>query len=104
MANESALKVCQQKTNGAPRVIAFQDCFMGRSTTMAQIGDSAAGRVGIPLNAQVDYMLSELVTQQQEGWDDNDECEMDYGDKAYDSEDDCTGGTAAFGEYRYESE
>jgi 4-aminobutyrate aminotransferase-like enzyme len=56
MANESALKVCQQKTNGAPRVIAFQDCFMGRSTTMAQIGDSAGGRVGIPLNVQVDYM------------------------------------------------
>ncbi|MCP3861485.1 MAG: aminotransferase class III-fold pyridoxal phosphate-dependent enzyme, partial [Phycisphaeraceae bacterium] len=56
MANESALKVCQQKTNGAPRVIAFQDCFMGRSTTMAQIGDSAAGRVGIPLNTHVDYM------------------------------------------------
>ncbi len=56
MANENALKVCQQKTGGAPRVIAFQDCFMGRSTTMAQIGDSAGGRVGIPLNAQVDYM------------------------------------------------
>ncbi|MDE0887983.1 MAG: aminotransferase class III-fold pyridoxal phosphate-dependent enzyme [Phycisphaerales bacterium] len=56
MANESALKVCQQKTNGAPRVIAFQDCFLGRSTTMAQIGDSAAGRVGIPLNTHVDYM------------------------------------------------
>ena len=55
-------------------------------------------------NAQVDYMLSELVTQQQEGFDDNDECDMDYGDKSYDSEDDCTGGTAAFGEYRYESE
>ena len=56
MANESALKVCQQKTGGAPRVIAFQDCFMGRSTTMAQIGDSAGGRVGIPLNVHVDYM------------------------------------------------
>ncbi len=56
MANENALKVCQQHTGGAPRVIAFQDCFMGRSTTMAQIGDSAGGRVGIPLNAQVDYM------------------------------------------------
>ncbi|MAC18109.1 MAG: acetylornithine aminotransferase [Phycisphaerae bacterium] len=56
MANENALKVCQQKTGGAPRVIAFQDCFMGRTTTMAQIGDSAGGRSGIPLNAQVDYM------------------------------------------------
>jgi 4-aminobutyrate aminotransferase-like enzyme len=56
MANESALKVCFQKHHPAPRVIAFQDCFMGRSTTMAQIGDSAAGRVGIPLNTLVDYM------------------------------------------------
>ena len=56
MANESALKVCQQKTDGAPRIIAFNDCFMGRSTTMAQIGDSAGGRVGIPQNALVDYL------------------------------------------------
>jgi 4-aminobutyrate aminotransferase-like enzyme len=56
MANEQALKICQQKTNAAPRVIAFQDCFMGRSTTMAQIGDGPAYRVGVPLNMQVDYM------------------------------------------------
>ncbi len=56
MANGRGLKGRQQKTSGAPRVIAFQDCLMGRSTTMAQIGDSAAGRVGIPLNAHVDYM------------------------------------------------
>lgn len=56
MSNENALKVCQQKTGGAPRVIAFADCFMGRTTTMAQIGDSAGGRGGIPLNTHVDYM------------------------------------------------
>jgi 4-aminobutyrate aminotransferase-like enzyme len=56
MANENALKVCYQKTGGAPRVIAFDDCFMGRSTTMAQIGDAAAGRGGLPLNVQVDYV------------------------------------------------
>ncbi|MCA9286828.1 MAG: aminotransferase class III-fold pyridoxal phosphate-dependent enzyme [Phycisphaerales bacterium] len=56
MANESALKICLQKNHPAPRVIAFADCFMGRSTTMAQIGDSAAGRVGLPLNVLVDYM------------------------------------------------
>jgi 4-aminobutyrate aminotransferase-like enzyme len=56
MANENALKVCFQKHSPAGRVIAFQDCFMGRSTTMAQLGDNAAGRVGLPLNAQVDYM------------------------------------------------
>ncbi len=56
MANEAALKVCQQKTNGAPRIIAFADCFMGRSTTMSQIGDTAAYRQGVALNVQVDYL------------------------------------------------
>lgn len=56
MANEAALKVCQQKTGGAPRIIAFADCFMGRSTTMSQIGDTAAYRQGIALNILVDYL------------------------------------------------
>lgn len=56
MANENALKVCYQKHAPASRVIAFKDCFMGRSTTMAQLGDNAAGRVGIPLSTLVDYM------------------------------------------------
>lgn len=56
MVNEAALKVCQQKTDGAPRVIAFQDCFMGRSTTMTQIGDGPGYRQGVALNMQVDYM------------------------------------------------
>lgn len=55
MANESALKVCYQKTGGS-RVVAFNDCFMGRSVTMSQIGDNAAGRVGIPLTTLVDYL------------------------------------------------
>lgn len=57
MANENAIKVCYQKhAPGATRVLAFQDCFMGRTVTMSQLGDSAAGRVGIPLSTQVDYM------------------------------------------------
>lgn len=56
MANESALKVCYQKHFPASRVLAFKHCFMGRSVTMAQIGDSHAGREGIPLSTQVDYM------------------------------------------------
>jgi 4-aminobutyrate aminotransferase-like enzyme len=56
MANESAIKVCYQKHYPASRVLAFKNCFMGRSVTMAQIGDSAAGREGIPLSTQVDYM------------------------------------------------
>ena len=56
MANENAVKVCYQKHAPASRVIAFKDCFMGRSVTMSQIGDSAANRIGVPLSTQVDYM------------------------------------------------
>ncbi|RNC81607.1 MAG: aminotransferase class III-fold pyridoxal phosphate-dependent enzyme [Phycisphaera sp.] len=56
VANESAIKVCYQKHAPASRVIAFSHCFMGRTVTMAQIGDSAGGRMGIPLTTQVDYM------------------------------------------------
>jgi 4-aminobutyrate aminotransferase-like enzyme len=56
MANENALKVCYQKHAPASRVLAFKDCFMGRSVTMSQIGDAAANRQGIPLSTLVDYM------------------------------------------------
>ncbi len=56
MANENALKVCYQKHAPASRVLAFKDCFMGRTITMSQIGDSAANRVGIPLSTLIDYM------------------------------------------------
>lgn len=56
MANECALKVCMQKHSPADRVIAFNDCFMGRSLTMTSIGDSAGPRDGIPINQAVDYM------------------------------------------------
>jgi 4-aminobutyrate aminotransferase-like enzyme len=79
MANENALKVCFHKryldtlqalvggasikpetllANFTPtqRVLAFQDCFMGRSLVMAQIGDSHAGREGLPNGVFVDYM------------------------------------------------
>lgn len=56
MANENALKICYQKHAPASRVIAFKDCFMGRSVTMSQIGDAAGNRQGIPLSTLVDYM------------------------------------------------
>lgn len=56
MANENALKICYQKHAPASRVIAFKDCFMGRSVTMSQIGDSAANRIGLPLTTLVDYI------------------------------------------------
>lgn len=56
MANENALKICYQKHAPASRVIAFKDCFMGRSVTMSQIGDAAGNRQGLPLSTLVDYM------------------------------------------------
>lgn len=56
MANENALKICYQKHAPASRVIAFRDCFMGRTITMSQIGDSSANRVGLPLSTLIDYM------------------------------------------------
>jgi len=56
MANENALKVCFQKHAPASRIIAFKDCFMGRTITMSQIGDAAGNRVGIPLSTLIDYM------------------------------------------------
>ncbi len=56
LVNENALKLCYQKHNAAPRVIVFQDCFMGRTVTMSQIGDAAGNRIGLPLSTLVDYM------------------------------------------------
>jgi 4-aminobutyrate aminotransferase-like enzyme len=79
MANENALKVCVQKrfvdqitrarsspdmkietllanTSAQVRAIAFADCFMGRSLTMANVGDNHQGREGLPGNVPVDYM------------------------------------------------
>ena len=56
LSNENALKICMQHTNGAGRVLSFEHCFAGRTTTMCQIGDSAGGRQGIPLNMDVDYL------------------------------------------------
>ncbi len=56
MANDNALKLVYQKNHPADRVIAFKDCFMGRSIAMCQIGDNAAYRVGVPTTIGVDYM------------------------------------------------
>ncbi|MEM1164912.1 MAG: aminotransferase class III-fold pyridoxal phosphate-dependent enzyme [Planctomycetota bacterium] len=57
LANEHTLKVCfQKRAPKACRILAFSHCFMGRTWAMAQIGDSAGGRDGLPLNVHVDYM------------------------------------------------
>lgn len=71
LVNENALKLAYQKSGGAPRVIVFKDCFMGRTVTMSQIGDSAKNRIGLPLSALVDYMPfydeTDAVTMGMEG-------------------------------------
>ncbi|MCH2132277.1 MAG: aminotransferase class III-fold pyridoxal phosphate-dependent enzyme [Phycisphaerales bacterium] len=56
LANENALKICMQHTDAAPRVLTFEHCFAGRTTAMAQIGDSAGGRQGLAANLDVDYL------------------------------------------------
>ena len=79
MANENALKVCLHKrhinnleavvknpdakieqllakTSSSPRILAFKDCFMGRSIVMAGVGDNHVGREGLPIALPVDYM------------------------------------------------
>lgn len=57
MANENALKLAFQKKGGiASRILAFDRCFMGRTTTMTQITDKPSFREGIPLNLFVDYV------------------------------------------------
>ena len=56
MANENALKVCMQARNGAPRVLAFCDNFIGRTVTLSHIGDSPGHRQGVPKSIEVDYL------------------------------------------------
>jgi 4-aminobutyrate aminotransferase-like enzyme len=56
VANETALKVVFQKNSPAQRILLFEDCFCGRTYSMAQLGDSAAGRDGLPLNMLADYI------------------------------------------------
>lgn len=56
MANDNALKMAYHHNAPADRVIAFKDCFMGRSVAMCQIGDSAGNRVGVPTTIPIDYM------------------------------------------------
>ena len=56
MANETALKIIRQKKFPATRIFAFEDCFAGRSTAMAEITDSPGYRVGQPIYGEVNYL------------------------------------------------
>ena len=56
MANENALKLVFQKHRPSSRLLAFEGCFMGRTTTLAQVTDKPAYRKGLPVTIGVDYV------------------------------------------------
>jgi 4-aminobutyrate aminotransferase-like enzyme len=56
MANEIALKMVRQKRSPATSVIAFEDCFSGRSTAMQEITDNPKYREGQPIYGEVAYL------------------------------------------------
>lgn len=56
MANEVALKIVRQKKAPATKILAFQDCFAGRSTAMQEITDNPKYRDGQPVYGEVEYL------------------------------------------------
>jgi len=56
MVNEIALKIIRQKKAPATKILAFQDCFAGRSTAMQEITDNAGYRQGQPVYGEVQYL------------------------------------------------
>ena len=56
MANENALKIAMQKKSPASRVLAFENCFMGRTMALSQITDRPQYREGLPTVLNVDYV------------------------------------------------
>jgi acetylornithine/N-succinyldiaminopimelate aminotransferase len=56
MANENSLKIIRQKKAPATKVLAFKDCFAGRSTAMQEITDNPKYRDGQPVYGEVHYL------------------------------------------------
>ncbi len=56
MVNEVALKIVRQKKFPASKVLAFKDCFAGRSTAMQEITDNPSYRQGQPTYGEVFYL------------------------------------------------
>ena len=56
MSNEMALKMIRQKKAPATKVLAFRDCFAGRSTAMQEITDIPSYRSGQPVYGEVEYL------------------------------------------------
>ena len=56
MANENALKMIWQKHHPAHFIVAFENGFAGRTTTMAEVTDKPSFREGLPLRGNVLYV------------------------------------------------
>ncbi len=56
MANENGLKLLFHKSPGKNRLLAFENCFMGRTLSLSQITDKAMYRKGLPNLIHVDYI------------------------------------------------
>jgi len=55
-ANDNALKIIRQKKSPAYKIIAFKDCFHGRSIAMAELTDHAGYRKGLHYYGDVFYI------------------------------------------------
>lgn len=55
-ANENALKLLRQRRGGRPAIIAFNGCFHGRTSAMAEITDRPDYRAGQPRTFPVHYI------------------------------------------------
>jgi 4-aminobutyrate aminotransferase-like enzyme len=56
MANENAIKMIWQKHHPAQFIVAFENAFAGRTTTMAELTDKPGFREGLPLRGNVLYV------------------------------------------------
>jgi 4-aminobutyrate aminotransferase-like enzyme len=56
MANENAVKMIWQKHHPAHFIVAFENAFAGRTTTMAEVTDKPSFREGLPLRGNVLYV------------------------------------------------
>ncbi len=56
MANENAMKLAFQNRQPANRLLAFKDCFAGRTIALSQVTDRPAYRQGVPESINVDFV------------------------------------------------
>jgi len=56
MADENALKIIFQAKSPADRLLAFSNCFSGRTLALSNVTDRPAYRAGLPLTMSVDYV------------------------------------------------